>query len=221
MRLIYCLITIFFILLSSCTIQKRSFRNGYSISWNNSFKKLKSEEKHESTEDKQVVSEYPKDTLEIRPVMDEKEFKILAESQTDSISDFVQTIATKNQTEKALYRRLEQTIQAYKQMKDEGDQEEEIPKKRINLFALNGFVFAVGYIILLFYAHDQSNDTWIPALAIISLLFAIGLTIVGLRMWKHNKNKFWGNFFSILALIVLSLGTLIFFVYAMSNTSFG
>lgn len=235
--LIYTLITTILVL-SSCTIEKRAFRKGYYISWNKSVPKEKPASKSE-TETREPTAQTPilKDT--IRPETPEQEQKQLVlnkpeeqaagiPSKADSTPCAEQTLPNEPETEKsttvysekALLERLEKAVESVKEQVARQEEEEEAPGKRLNLFALNSFVLAAGYVILLFVAFNSSQNFPVVG-AVICFFAAIAFAIVGLVKWRRNHDGFWGTFFALMALILLVTGSFIFFIYVMMNTSFG
>ncbi|MNY22546.1 hypothetical protein D3C86_1561660 [compost metagenome] len=114
--------------------------------------------------------------------------------------------------------RLSEVVESIKEKRYPDDEVEETNStKRVNLFSLNAFPFAIGYVILIFYALDQSSLNWPIALAVLCLFVAIAFAVIGIVKWKRNKDKFWGTFFSLMALILLALGTFLLLVVFMAS----
>ncbi|WP_343747398.1 hypothetical protein [Fluviicola sp.] len=235
MRLLICLLTCSILILPSCTIEKRAFRKGYYISWNRSLPREKSSSKEEAKESEPLAREsISKDTTQLK-VPEPAQEPCLAESleKTDTTQLAEQTpepVAEKTRmtqvySEEALFERLSRAVESVKEQVKESRQteEEEAPKRKVNLFALNAFVLAIGYVILAFVAFEGSGSGVNFAIMgiVVCLFTAIAFAVIGLVKWRRNRSGFWGTFFALLALIVLVTGSLVFFVYAMSNSSFG
>ena len=230
MRLPILLIVVSTILSSSCTIQKRSFRNGYYISWHKSGPKEKPGSKEQPAETKTeslAGSTTSTDTLIVCKEEPNPAEDLAVIEKPDSLQPMDSLLTEETQptkrsaerySEKALLERLSEVVESIKAGQTNNEYEEGEPShKRLNLFALNAFPFAIGYVVLIFYAVDQGNVNWPIALAISCLFLAIILAVIGIVKWKRNKSKFWGTFFALMALITLALGTFLLLVAFMSG----
>ncbi|TSJ46334.1 tetraspanin family protein [Fluviicola chungangensis] len=224
MRLLVLLITTCITLMPSCTIQKRTFRNGYYISWNKSVSTGKNSVKAEEPEPKTDPITSADSIWEEEMELAEKRTGMNAPDTLQTKQDLLSNQELKKPeipySETALADKLAMAVKSVRE-KRLPVEEEETPKKEVNLFALNAFVFAMGYLILIFYAFDQSSLNWPIVLAVICLITAVIFAIVGLLKWRRNRTGFWGTFFALMALILLVAGTFVFLIYAISNSSFG
>lgn len=235
MRLFICLLTSLILLFSSCTIEKRAFRKGYYISWNRSVLKEKSPAKEIAEGPEEIARETPsKDTATLEEVTIQPE-QTLADNKakTDTLrlaekptsEQVAETSRPPVYSEEALLDRLNQAVESVKEQVKAKRQTEtdDTLKRKVNLFALNAFILAIGYVILLFVAFEGGGNTVSLAIMgiVICLFAAIAFAIVGLVKWRRDRSGFWGTFFALLALILLVTGTIVFFVFAMMNTSFG
>lgn len=223
MRLSILIITALSILTTSCSIQKRTFRNGYYVSWNRPALKENKEHQELSSEKK------AESKLELRSLRDsvytetsEPEEKSLlceeldlmeTESHVVSDSMILKNLAVERQAKKVPIECLQKDKKA-NSILEKHSLEEETRTKKLNLFAINSLVFAIGYVILSFITIYTS----LFALAIISFLLALCLAIVAIVKWKRNKGDFWGTFFAVIALGLLVLGTLILLLFILAGS---
>jgi|GEM_PF-5020750 len=215
MRLLILVITASGILASSCTIQKRTFRNGYYISWNKSVKKVKTQSKEE---EQLAETEVLADTCcKTEPKVEES--AISENPDTVQIMELthldgpVLKEMPDRYSETALAEPLDENPEGMDE-KNRFETEEEKVKKTPNLFAINSLVFAIGYVVLSFITIYTS----LFVLAIISFLLALALAIIAIIKWKRNKGDFWGTFFAVIALGLLVLGTLIFLLFIVAGS---
>ncbi|WP_341900550.1 hypothetical protein [Fluviicola taffensis] len=221
MRLLILVIIVTSILTSSCTIQKRTFRNGYYVSWNRSVKKDKTQPKDEVTAKNEQLAE---STGSIDTICNAdakaKEERFVCE-KTDTLqvmegihlNDSVIEKPIVQHAETAFIERLNDAVESVKEKK-RLKKEAETLEKTPNLFAINSLVFSIGYVILSFITIYTS----LFALAIISFLLALSLAIVAIVKWKRNKGNFWGTFFAVIALGLLVLGTLILLLFIVAGS---
>lgn len=215
MRLLILMIAASGILASSCTIQKRTFRNGYYISWNKSVKKVKTQSKEE---EQLAETEVLADTC----------CKTEPKAEESSISENPDTVQIIELThldgpvvkeipdrysETALAERLDTKAEGVNEKKLFQTEEEKL-EKTPNLFAINSLVFAIGYVVLSFI----TIYTALFALAVISFLLALALAIIAIIKWKRNKGDFWGTFFAVMALGLLVLGTLVLLLFIVAGS---
>lgn len=227
-RLSGCLIVCGILTISSCTIEKRVFRKGYYISWNKSAPKEKSQTKEEDPEAKaeELVQSPPvsHDTLckEETESIEELAVGVQDTLQTNETALTAEQPISKPETVYSEAALLDRLTEAVKQIKEKKYPEEEVSdKKELNLFALNSFVFAIGYVILIFYAFDLGSLNWPIVLAVTCFFTAVIFAIVALVKWKRNRTEFWGTFFALMGLILLAAGSLLFLLYIVANSSFG
>lgn len=218
MRLLILMITVSSILISSCTIQKRTFRNGYYVSWNKSVKKEKAQSKDEEvmTKNEEIVESAV--SSETSCSIDEKcsvceKMDTLQIKERIHVDDPVIEKPRIQHSERAFIERLNDQLENVKEKKHL-EVEEETVKKTPNLFAINALVFSMGYVILSFITIFTS----LFALAIISFLLAISLAIVAIVKWKRNRGDFWGTFFAVIALGLLVLGTLVLLLFIVAGS---
>lgn len=220
------LLTILFIaslFTASCTIQKRTFRNGYYVSWNKSA--LKEKAKHE----KSVLEEQPTTEIAFKDSVfsDKQEEELVLANETfcettiNPTKDFVNepdSTQEKDQTtissEMAIRDGSDEVITKPVIMKKDLRESLETNEKRPNLFAINSLVFAIGYVILSFI----TIFTNLFALAVICFVIALTFAIIAIRKWKHRRDDFWGTFFAIIALGLLVLGTLILLLFILAGS---
>lgn len=243
MRLLILLLTASMVLASSCTIQKRSFRNGYYISWNKSVPKDKAESNENISETK---TEQPaKELLVVKDSLPKEEECMSSKNEelVDRMSpkasamartaDRLQPIAdvpvgdssveesADRYSEETLLKRLGEAVESMKPAKNV-EIEEDTGRKRLNLFSLNALVFSIAYVILLFSALNMSGKSVTIAITAIFIcaILAIIFAIIGLVKWGRDRYGFWGTFFSIIALGLLVVGMLAFLLYVIANLSF-
>nr|WP_294859169.1 hypothetical protein [uncultured Fluviicola sp.] len=202
-----------FLLASSCTIQKRTFRNGFYISWNKPLKAKKdqtvSPEPESETGPKEELSVISKDTVcETRTEFIQEHLAVNEEQ--DSVQRIAQTTIC---TETAMHESPNEVITPVLEREDLR-RSLETNEKRPNLFAINSLVFAIGYVILGFI----TIFTNLFALAIICFLLAITFAIIAIKKWKDHKDNFWGTFFAVIALGLLVLGTLILLLFILAGS---
>ncbi len=221
------LLTILFatsIIVSSCSIQKRTFRNGYYISWNKPLKPKTNENRSEEIPETKPVDELlvssdieaPKPTEDPALISTSDTLQKTGQSVTnDSLTKIYKTI----DTELAINTGKNETVNPVKARKTPR-KEWEPSGRSPNLFAINSFVFAVGYVILIFYAFAVSGVTWAIALAVICFFVALIFAIIGIIKWKRHRDDFWGTFFALMALIVLVTGTFALLLVFIGNMGF-
>lgn len=221
MRLFAYLLITLVLFVCSCTIEKRAFRKGYYISWNKSGLKEKNESKEQvKTKDPEELAQstVSKDTLCMEETKVTKEdLAVENPMKSDTLERNEKLLSeepeAKNNTtiysEKALMERLTEAVEKSVQAKDDPITENEKLRKKPNLFALNAFVLAVGYVIFIFVMLDANIILTPIVLAVICLFAAIALAVVAIVKWKRNRERFWGTFFALMALIILLLGTLL------------
>jgi hypothetical protein len=225
-RLSIYFITCCALIVSSCTIEKRAFRKGYYISWNKPLPKENAQAKEEDPEAKKETaaqSAVSKDTI-CKKQTEELEVVEIPDTIRATEEGLIEKQAAKRPetrySETALVERLAEAVESIKEKKFPVE-EEPFSEKELNLFALNSFVFAIGYVILIFYAFEHGSLNWPVVLAVTCFFVAVILAIVALVKWKRNRTGFWGTFFALMGLILLAAGSLLFLLYIMSNSSFG
>ncbi len=221
------LLTILFItslLAASCTIQKRTFRNGYYVSWNKSA--LKEKAKHDGSvpeeSDLKTESIALKDSAftEISDVAEKEELVIPAgtdlENPINQPEDFVKSQDSTRKTVDAKLAIHESSDEAVipVSMKKDWSELLETKEKGPNLFAINSLVFAMGYVILSIITIFSN----LFALAVICFVAALTFAIIGIIKWKRNKDSFWGTFFAVMAIGLLALGTLVLLVLILAGS---
>lgn len=222
MRLFTYLSITLVLLVCSCTIEKRAFRKGYYISWNKSLPKEKNESKKQietKGSEELTQSTVLKDSLRVKETNLTKEDLVVENPEkSDTLQKNEQLLSeapemknsTTDYSEKALMEGLTEATEKSVQTKDDPITENEKPRKKLNLFALNAFVLAVAYAILILVALDASIFLITPiVLAAVCLIVGIALAVIAIVKWKRNREKFWGTFFALIALIVLALGILL------------
>lgn len=228
MRLLILLIAATTILATSCTIQKRSFRNGYYISWNKSVPKEKSASKDEvSGTEKTTGPIASKDSVScIEEPKSPADVAVIEKPDTLQASvvkaDSTEKRTSDGYSEDALMKHLGEAVESMKEPKVY-QIEEEASGKRLNLFSLNSLVFSIGYVILLFATLNLSGQNVTLAIAgiVICAILAIVFAIIGLVKWGRDRTGFWGTFFSVIALGLLVVGLLVFLLYFLTTLSFG
>lgn len=223
MRLFTYLLITLFLVVCSCTIEKRAFRKGYYISWNKSVPKERNESKEQiKTKDPEELTQatVSKDSLRVEETNGTKEDLVVENPEkSDTLQKNEQLLSEDPEvktnitvySEKALMERLTEAVEKSVQTNDDDPlTENEKPRKRLNLFALNAFVLAVAYVVLIFVALDAPTFILTPiVLAAVCLFAAIALAVIAIVKWKRNRGKFWGTFFALIALILLALGILL------------
>ncbi len=202
MRLLILFIGTTAILISSCTIQKRTFRNGYYISWNKPIKEKQDQKPETGSND--TIYEIETKTVENLKTLEKTD--IPQKSTPNWNSDSLMKEPLRVDTETALVDRTDETTNRLKE-ESHSIEKWESSERSPNLFAINSFVFAIAYVILIFYAFAVSGVTWAIALAVICFFLALIFAIIGIVKWKRNRDEFWGTFFALMALILLVAGT--------------
>jgi hypothetical protein len=226
------LLTILFItslLAVSCTIQKRTFRNGYYISWNKSALKEKAKHAGSVLEEESETNAEPialRDSVftEIPDVAERNEVVVPSETGCETpvnpSEDLVKghdsirkETSETGYTEALIPEQSDEAIISVRKKK-EWSEPLETNEKGPNLFAINSLVFAIGYVILSFI----TIFTNLFALAVICFVAALTFAIIAIIKWKRNKDSFWGTFFAVMALGLLALGTLVLLVFILAGS---
>lgn len=215
------LLTILFItslLAASCTIQKRTFRNGYYISWNKPALKEKSKHEEsvlekESEHDTESIALKDSAFTEIPDVAEKEELVIPSENLVESTDSILKKTPEIDYTEAVKPEQSDEVIIPVRSKKQLSEPLE-TNEKSLNLFAINALVFAIGYVIISFI----TIFTNLFALAVICFVVALTFAIIAIIKWKRNKGNFWGTFFAIIAIGLLVLGTLVLLLFILAGS---
>lgn len=182
------LFTISILLISSCSIQKRVYNNGYYIIWNSKHKSLNNSSKELLTEDK-AETKNSENEIEQVPTKLEKISKNQIEITTSSFIDQ----AIKKPIDKDLSQRINKKKHVQHQKNKFNNslkkivkkQNERNPDAKINGFGLASFIVGILSVLFLF-------------VGIIGLVFAI----ISLRQFKNNPDKYSHKWMAIVGLII-------------------
>jgi hypothetical protein len=216
MRLLLYLVTATIILTSSCTIQKRTFRNGYYISWNRS---LKDNSHTKKQPNEAIVSEIrevdsSQNVAEQLPVLSQTDslFNDLTEKQISTDSIVVK------ESEKGIVSSLTVVSILKRGMKVESLfpekkrlQTDEHSERKLDLFAANSLAFAVVYGVLLTLCIVINLSEFLAAIAFLALFVSLAFAIISFIRKKRHPEKHKGTFLSIIALAILVTGIIILF----------
>lgn len=214
MRLIILLIAASVLLIPSCTIQKRTFRKGYYVSWNNP---RNFPEKTREPDVNYTDAIRPDDqTEEETPVI--SEHNILQEKVTSKVPDTdlapVKTnerVSSETRVEQQFSRENERKPALLKKSTElkTGDK----PHKKLNFFALGSFGLSLVYGGLILLSISMSLSESIAAVAILFLFAAIACAVIAFVKWGRNREKYWGTFFAVIALLIVFSATVSAFAY--------
>ena len=215
------LLTILFItslLAASCTIQKRTFRNGYYISWNKSVLKEKAKHEELNLEEKSETNTETialKDSVfaEIPDISEKEELVILTENRLEKPDSIEKESPEMVYTQSAKPEKSDEVIVPI-QLKKQLNEQLETNEKSLNLFAINSLVFAIGYAILSVITVFSN----LFVIAVICFVVALTFAIVAIIKWKRNKDSFWGTFFAVMALGLLALATLVLLLLILAGS---
>ena len=201
-----------FILAVSCTIQKRTFRNGYYVSWNNA---RNLPEKDQQPDNKFVDAISPAEEIEEEEEAQMKlvvEVSIAPEEKVETVllSDSVSSktnvpFSVKSSKEKESS--IDESSKEFTRKKSL-DLEENPPKKKLNFFALGSFGLSLVYAALLLLSISMNLSESIAAIAILFLFAAIACAVVAFIKAKRNRGKYWGTFFAVFALVIALAATI-------------
>lgn len=216
MRLLILLIAASSILASSCTIQKRTFRNGYYISWNKPMKEKLPEngtvEKEASEEIRVSESIFQSDTLFLKNnnSIPEMVHETVIES-ADSVDDEVTNPQISEELKTPSEEIKEEKVSIQKETKHV-EKSDEDPQPDLVAFGAFGLsLIYLGFAII----HILSGFGPLISAAV---LIACLIGIVGLSIWsiirkKRNPEKYKGTVFAIIALGILVLSTLAMYAF--------
>lgn len=214
MRLLILFILTSSIFISSCTIQKRTFRNGYYVSWNKPIKEKKPKELNDET----IVSEIRgKDSVQnVEEQLSELShtdsiFSDLAETQKQADSLFVKkpekmemsTLSVVSILKKGL--KIESVFSAKKQPKKEDNSEQ-----KLDLFAANSLAFALFCGVMLVLSITASLPESLVFIGVLALFITIAFAIIAFIRKKRRPEKHKGTFLAIIALGILAMGVIFF-----------
>jgi len=176
------------LLISSCSIQKRVYNNGYHITWNTMHKSMNNCSQELLTEDK-AESKNPENEIDQVPTKLEKISKNQNEITTSSFidqaiekptdNDLIQRISEKKQIGH-LKNKFNNPLKKIVKKQNEKD-----PDAKINGFGLASFIIGVLSVLFLL-------------VGIIGLVFAI----ISLRQFKNNPGKYSHKWMAIVGLII-------------------
>ncbi len=204
MRLLILAITVTSILDSSCTIQKRTFRNGYYISWKSKAIPAK------PTEDLHGF-QAADSTMKINEKKDEQsewnEETAVRFSVRDSIFHKDEKPKTRNRLlikdQNTISQLFPETTRCEKPWVLQKEKEKSEGRKEFNYFAL--LSFGSSWMVVLFAILVFKFELVIFAvLAAILLAGTIAMMIVAFKIHRDNPGKYKGTYLAVFALVVLT-----------------
>lgn len=174
--------------ISSCSIQKRVYTNGYHITWNTKHKSSTNSSKELLTETKATYNS-ENEIEQIQPEFEQQVSNDPIEIKAISfIEQKIEKPTTKDLIRKTSERenvRQLKNISSHPLKKDLKTQRERNPDAKINGFGLASFIIGILSILFLF-------------IGIIGLVFAV----ISLRQFKNNPAKYSNKWMAIVGLIV-------------------
>jgi hypothetical protein len=208
MRLLILVITVTSILASSCTIQKRTFRSGYYISWN---KPLKEKKTPKMEDEAAIVPKEEVNIMENRDTLQTDSLVISSSLSEVKETDVLEEVVAIDEIKEELQ---VETIGIKPKQQLETEDE---PQKKIDLFAANSLGFSLIYVGLLLLSIAMDLSESIGCLAILALLICIAFAIISFVRRKRHPEKYKGTWMSVVALIILALATTAMFGFLIST----
>lgn len=216
MRLLILWIIVAITFISSCTIQKRTFRKGYYVSWINARNRCVKDQGSNTRNVDAILSADKVEEKEEEPVVlqdsipQEKNPEPAIFPDTASSQVKASFFPKSNQEQESV---IEKASKEVKTKKPQDLELEHSPKKKLNFFALGSFGLSLVYAGLLLLSISMNLSESIAAIAILFLFAAIACAVIAFVIARRNRGSYWGTFFAVFALVIVLAATIASFAH--------
>lgn len=189
-----CFIISSFLLIQSCSVEKRTFRSGYYIEWNQRSHRNSYDDGQESKIDLQLENNHQQMQKLTQIQSKEMVWDEIKHQQLDSTAEVIHAIVKSNKTDHLLSNRTfkSYTSQHSEKLKkkilklaktDHKKNDSVETEKKLNSWSLISFIF--GCLTFLLGALSLAQ---LPELLVVAFIFSIFAYIAGKISWKQQKS---------------------------------